>query len=151
METATAIIAASIPVLRVFFKEAVSSFSNSHRPSQSHSNSRPVPLSKLNRSHTTALRSVGKGKECGWTTIEDGASQRGVLQDEGGLLRVEEQALGKDGMVIVEHEGILQTNTITVTVEEDSKSQHTGRSWLGAPSECNTTHSNVSTKTSHQL
>jgi len=131
VETATAIVAASIPVLRAFFKEAVSSFG----PSRSRSNSKPVPLSKLNRSHTTTSRSVGRGKESGWTTIEDGASQRGVLQDEGGLLRVEEQALGKDGTIIVEHDGILQTNTITVTVEEDSMAGHKGRSWLGAPSE----------------
>jgi hypothetical protein len=137
VETATAIIAASIPVLRVFFKEAVSSFSNSYGPSQCRSRTKPVPLSTLNRSRNS--KSFRKGKDGGWTTIDDsreeGASQIGILQDEGGLLRDEEQALGSGGVVVAEHEGIMKTDTITITVDEDRKSQHKGRAWLDAPHE----------------
>jgi hypothetical protein len=44
VETATAIIAASIPILRVFFKEAVSSYHNaSNNPNRTQASSKAVP------------------------------------------------------------------------------------------------------------
>jgi hypothetical protein len=136
VETATAIIAASIPVLRVFFKDKVKSYGQSN--GRSRSGEKPVPLSNLNRSHTATIQSLGKSKDGGWTTlepIEDGAgdssSERGILRDTGGLLSDEEQAIGKDGKGF---DGIMQTNTFSVTVDEDRRSQNKGSPWLGAPS-----------------
>lgn len=137
VETATAIIAASIPVLRVFFKEAVSSYSNSRGRSNNHS-SKPVPLSNQTRSQrssqygTSTMHANGRGKGSEWTTLElmeddcqDGASQRSILRDEeqglGGIGR------GNAGIVIVEDGDILQTNTFTLTIEDDSISQHNSK------------------------
>jgi hypothetical protein len=119
VETATAIIAASIPVLRVFFKDAVHSYSKSR--SGTRSNGRTIPLSHLSHSHpdshTATIQSMGKGKDGGWTTlepiedgIEDGASQRGILRSEPGLT--------------VGSPGILQTSSFTVTVDEERRSWH---------------------------
>jgi hypothetical protein len=110
VETATAIIAASIPVLRVFFKEAVSSYNNTHGgATNTQASTKTVPLSNLGRSRHSGLQSIGKGREAGWTTLgpiedgnEDRFSQRGLLKDE-------------------EHGGILQKNTVTVTVNGNSK------------------------------
>lgn len=95
VETATAIIAASIPVLRVFFKEKVSSFSNSRGKSTTNTGNRNsrsgVPLSVMNRSQRSShtQTTMGKNKEGGWTSLEpiedgsqDGLSQRSVLGDE---------------------------------------------------------------------
>jgi hypothetical protein len=141
VETATAIIAASIPVLRVFFKEAVSSYNHSHgRSNGGRSNARTVPLSNLSRSHrsshTATIQSMGKGREDGWTTlepiedgIEDASSQRSILRDE------EHGSEKSKPQVDIKHKGIMQTNTVTVTSDVDSKSMHKGRSWLGAPKE----------------
>jgi hypothetical protein len=131
VETATAIIAASIPILRVFFKEAVSSYHNaSNNPNRTQASSKAVPLSSLSRSrHSTIVR--GKDSS-GWTTLEpiddtleDGDSQRRILRDE-------EHGFEKGR--VVEHGGIMQTNTITVMVDEDHRPQNDGKPWLGAPS-----------------
>jgi hypothetical protein len=113
VETATAIIAASIPVLRVFFKEAVSSYNNTNGQSRTRPGTSNVPLSSLSRSrHST----IPRGKEGGWATlepiedtVEDGESQRRILRDE-------EHGLEKGG--VLEHGGIMQTSTITVRVDE---------------------------------
>jgi hypothetical protein len=141
VETATAIIAASIPVLRVFFKDAVSSYSRSRGKSNNRSHSGSVPLSRLSRSHhsnnTTTIQSLGKGRDGGWTSLdpiedgtEDGASQRGILRDE-------EQGSEKSGVrAEMEHKGIMQTNTVEVTseMEVDGGEHRRRRSWLGPPS-----------------
>jgi hypothetical protein len=135
IEIATAIVAASIPVLRVFLKEAVSSYNRSHPAS----NSKGTPLSRLNRSQQSHITTIvhAKGKNGEWTTIKDnmedgsgdGASQRSILRDEEvGLARN-----CRSGNGVVEHRGILQTSTVTVTVDEDDVSPK-GKSWLGAPS-----------------
>jgi hypothetical protein len=133
VETATAIIAASIPILRVFFKDAVSSHSNSRSKSHKHSDARTVPLSRLNRSqrssHIATIKSMGNGRESGWTTldpiddgVEDGSSQKSIMKDE------------EHGIENVRtYKGIMQTNTFAITSDVDSRS-HKGRSWLGAPS-----------------
>jgi hypothetical protein len=140
VETATAIVAASIPVLRVFFKEAASSYNHSHGKSNNKSNAKTVPLSNISRSHrsnhTTTIQSISKGREGGWTSldaiedgIEDASSQRSILRDE-------EQGSQKGGpQVVVEHLGIMQTNTVTVTSDVNRRSQGKARSWLGAPNE----------------
>jgi hypothetical protein len=138
VETATAIIAASIPVLRVFFKHAVTSHSNSHSKSHKQSTTGSVPLSRLSRSRRSAristIPSMGNGREGGWTTldpiedgIEDGSSQKSMLKDE-------EYGTEKTGVQIAEaeHRGIMQTNTITITSDVDSR-ERKGRSWLGGP------------------
>jgi hypothetical protein len=80
VETATAIIAASIPVLRVFFKEKASSMGTSRGRSQSNSHqqgsSKSMPLSRLTNSersrHSVSVSVLGPGKdkEGGWTRIE---------------------------------------------------------------------------------
>ncbi|KAH7390530.1 hypothetical protein BKA66DRAFT_459120 [Pyrenochaeta sp. MPI-SDFR-AT-0127] len=135
VETATAIIAASIPVLRVFFKEAVSSYSNSRGRSNNQSG-KTVPPSHQSRSQRSShprmstFHGKGRGEDSGWTTFElmeddgrDCASQRSILRDE-------EQGTGRDsaGIVIVEDGLILQTNTFTLTVEDDGISRHNGNS-----------------------
>jgi hypothetical protein len=126
VETATAIIAASIPILRVFFKDAVRSYNKSHGKSYNHSNA-TVPLSHLSHSHphnhTATILSLGKDKESGWTTLEpiedgDGASQRGMLRYEEGRLMSPGLAIGSPG--------ILQTSSFTITIDEDRKSWHKG-------------------------
>lgn len=125
VETATAIIAASIPILRVFFKETISSYSRSHTRTN-----KSVPLSRLNQSQhsatTTTVHAMGKGKEGYWTVIEengDDSSQRGILDDE---------ELGRvHRMTAYEDDHIMQTNTVTVTIESDAQSDHKARSFLG--------------------
>jgi hypothetical protein len=62
-------------------------------------------------------------------SIEDASSQRSILRDE-------EQGSQKGGpQVVVEHMGIMQTNTVTVTSDVNRRSQGKARSWLGAPNE----------------
>jgi hypothetical protein len=128
VETATAIIAASIPVLRVFFKDAVCSYNKSHGKSYTRSNA-TVPLSHLSHSHphshTATVHSLGKGKEGGWTTLDaiedgDGASQRGIL-------RHEEHGPMSPGFT-VGSPGIMQTSSFTITIDEDRRSWHKGLS-----------------------
>lgn len=139
VETATAIVAASIPVLRVFFKDKVSSYNKSHSRSNAHSNTDNVPLSRLTRSrrssHAPTIHNSGKPRGSGWTGldaiddgVEDSASQRSILRD------VECGSSEKDGIRVeeVEHKGIMQTSTITVTSDIDERSKK-GRSWVGAP------------------
>jgi hypothetical protein len=117
VETATAIIAASIPVLRVFFKETISSYSRSHSAS---TKTGSVPLSRLNRSQhfttTTTVQALGHDKDFGWVELGegDGSSQRNVLGDEENV-----------------REGIYKTDTVTVTVESDRRSDTKARSFLG--------------------
>jgi hypothetical protein len=134
IEIATAIVAASIPILRVFFKQTVSSYNHSRTPT----NSKGVPLSRLNRSQqshiTTTIQAKGKNGE--WSTVKDevedgsgdGASQRSILRDE---------EMGRDrglsGKASMEYNGILQTNTVSITFAADNASHRKGRSWLGAP------------------
>ncbi|KAH7386900.1 hypothetical protein DE146DRAFT_186479 [Phaeosphaeria sp. MPI-PUGE-AT-0046c] len=138
VETATAIVAASIPVLRVFFKDKVSSYNKSHSRSHRHSTTNNVPLSRLTRSrrssHTVMVQSISKPRDGGWASldaiedgVEDGASQRSILRDvecgsEKGGIRVAE----------IEHKGIMQTSTVTVTSDVDERSEK-GKSWIGAP------------------
>lgn len=104
VETATAIVGASIPVLRVFFISTNSSLHNHHQPQ---AGSKNIPMSRFNsRSNGTH----GKSK------IGDDMSERSILGDN-------EEA----GMVIVEdngpkYGGILQTSTVTVKYEQRVRS-----------------------------
>ncbi|KAH9872873.1 hypothetical protein J1614_005267 [Plenodomus biglobosus] len=122
VETATAIIAASIPVLRVFFKQHVASRTNSHPNSHTLSKRFSIPLARSHPSstHTATVQALGRDKNGGWVSLEhmeggsDDGSQRGVLRhEEDGWGR------GDAGVVIHEDEGILQTNTVTVIMESE--------------------------------
>lgn len=125
VETATAIVGASIPVLRVFFKETICSYSRSRART-----TKSVPLSRLNQSqhstNTTTVHAMPQGKEGIWSMIEeesDSASQRGILEDE---------EMGRSRrQTLYESEGIMQTSTVTVTIESDARSDHKARSFLG--------------------
>jgi hypothetical protein len=125
VETATAVIAASIPVLRVFFKESISSYSRSHAKTD-----QSVPLSRLNQSRhsttPTTVHAISKRKEGRWTVIEDNSdnsSQRGILDDEefGRVHRI----------TAYEDDHVIQTDTITVTIESDARSDRKARSFMG--------------------
>lgn len=118
VETAAAIIAASIPVLRVFFKEAVTSYQNSR--------SRGTALSKLNRSQLskhTATVSV-MDKQGGWTTLgpieEDGQSQRGLVDEERGIIR--SGRASKE----MRHDGIYTVKEVSVTVGQNKEDKSRG-------------------------
>jgi hypothetical protein len=125
VETATAIIAASIPILRVFFKEKAKSYPRSH----THTGTTSVKLSRLNRSQTTTTVQAGGDKDFGWVSLgegADGSSQRGILGDE-------ERGREDDaGVVIHGDEGIKRTDTVTVSVavESDARSGYNARSFF---------------------
>ncbi|EDU40764.1 hypothetical protein PtrSN002B_002834 [Pyrenophora tritici-repentis] len=118
VETATAIIAASIPVLRVFLKETISSY----RP-HTHSTACSIPLSRLHQSqHSTTTTSVHASsahkKESRWTIMQDNdsSSQRGILDEEMGLRSPGRTLHSRGGDDL----GIMQTSTVTVTIESDA-------------------------------
>lgn len=78
---------------------------------------------------------MGKTRKDGpWISLDpiddgvgDGASQRGILRDE-------EDDLGRHGanLAVYTDDGILQTNTVTVTVENDTnRSQDKVKARLG--------------------
>jgi hypothetical protein len=119
VETATAIIAASIPILRVFFKEKVNSYSRSHTQTNK---STSLPLSRINRSQTTTTVQAGGGdKDFEWLSLgegADGSSQRGILDDEENSIRRDDA-----GLVVRGDEGIKRTDTVTVVVESDGKEE----------------------------
>jgi hypothetical protein len=125
VETATAIIGASIPVLRVFFKETISSYQTSHSNTRSN---KSIPLSRLNPSQqsstatATTVQAMGKSKDFGYISLDptDGQDSRG------GFLVDEERALERD-------EGISQTSTVTVTVENEGRKGRRATSWLDVP------------------
>jgi hypothetical protein len=86
VETATAIVAASIPVLRVFVKEKASSMSTSRGRSHQDTN-KSVPLSRLSNNersrHSVSVSVLGPGKdrEGVWTRIEPIDEERGASRD----------------------------------------------------------------------
>jgi hypothetical protein len=112
VETATAIVGASIPILRVFFKDTISSY---HGRSRAASNSNTmakrasVPLASL---HRTAGSGRTRDEPC--TVTGDNASDWSILREaaEEGIVVDEEYAKGN---------GILRSNTITVTYEHESE------------------------------
>lgn len=127
MEIGTAIVGGSIPVLRVFLKETMSSYGRSGAR-----NDGTVPLSRLHRYQhstvTTTVRAVKRGKEGSWTAIDeeeqnDGSSQRGILVDEEMA-----GASGREAMYVGDH--ILQTSTVTVRVESGASPSPQSRSFL---------------------
>jgi hypothetical protein len=97
VETATAIIAASIPVLRVFFREKASSMGTSRGRSQQQDTNKSVPLSRLTNNersrHSVSVSVMGssKDKEGAWTRIEPIDEERGGPQGGGG-------PVGEEGM-----------------------------------------------------
>lgn len=136
VETAVAIIGASIPVLRVFFREKVSSYSNSRGRSVAPSTLRHIPSTNATARRSIALNAIGpnKDKEGVWTRIEpieersgdaDARSERSLRgrhsDEEIGI------AVSGDGS----QDGIWQTTTITRQVEEREDMQDKrGKSWL---------------------
>jgi hypothetical protein len=114
VETATAIVGASIPVLRVFFKDTISSF-HSHSGPTSRSNpsakSGSVPLASLRRISASRISRHASGVINGdsvseWSILRE-AEDDGVIVEEGNA---------KGQM----HGGILQTSTITIMYEGES-------------------------------
>lgn len=127
VEIGTAIVGGSIPVLRVFFKETMSSYGRSCAR-----NNATVPLSRLHRYQhstvTTTVRAVKRGKEGSWTAIDeeeqnDGSSQRGILVDE-------EMGGASSSKATYADDHILQTSTVTVEVESDASQSPRSRSFL---------------------
>jgi hypothetical protein len=91
VETATAIVAASIPVLRVFVKEKASSMGTSRGRSQQDTN-KSVPLSRLTNndrsrhSVTVSVLGTGKDREGAWTRIEPIDEEHGGSRGSGGAV-----------------------------------------------------------------
>ena len=89
VETATAIVAASIPVLRVFVKEKTSSMGTSRGRSHQDTN-KSVPLSRLTNndrsrhSVTVSVLGTGKDREGIWTRIEPIDEERRGTRGSGG-------------------------------------------------------------------
>lgn len=112
-ETATAIIAASIPVLRVFFKEAVSTQNYKYG---SRSKSHDVRLSAYSKKgprfgNGTLVGANVPEKSGAWASLgpkEDHASDRSFIRDE----IIESRSPG--------HSGILQTSTVAVDYDARS-------------------------------
>ncbi|EOA89242.1 hypothetical protein ACJQWK_09309 [Exserohilum turcicum] len=127
VETATAIIGGCIPVLRVFFKETISSHSRSTPRAAANPS---VPLSRLHRSQHSTITTVQagtKGDEAGWTAFQrdgDTSSQKAFLDDD--------EEMGRVGTAMSGDIGIMQTNTVTVTVENDTRSTYKARSFIGS-------------------
>ncbi|KAL1608877.1 hypothetical protein SLS59_002068 [Nothophoma quercina] len=137
VETAVAIIGASIPVLRVFFREKVSSYSNSRGRSMAPSTFKHIPTTTATARRSIALNAMGpnKDKDGVWTRIEpinerDGDARsernlRGRRSDEETGVAVSGDAGSQDG--------IWQTTTIMVEDEErqsQNQSDRRGKSWL---------------------
>lgn len=129
VETAVAIIGASLPVLRVFFREKVSSYSHSRGRSVAPSTLKHIPTTTVTGRHSIALNAMGpsKDKEGVWTRIEpiddrSESSMTGRQSDEEiGF------AVSGDGS----QDGIWQTTIITHEVEErDDQQDKRGKSWL---------------------
>ncbi|KAG9197370.1 hypothetical protein G6514_001632 [Epicoccum nigrum] len=138
VETAVAIIGASLPVLRVFLREKVSSYNSSrgHRSGTTNSTLKPTPgasrgsISGARRS--IALGAINPNKDGAWTRIEpidecagEGRSERGYSRrgsdEESGIA-----AGGRDGS----QDGIWQTTVITHKVESaESKRNLRGQTW----------------------
>ncbi|KAF2680126.1 hypothetical protein K458DRAFT_393099 [Lentithecium fluviatile CBS 122367] len=114
VETATAIVGASIPVLRVFFKDTISSLYNHTAPiSHSDPKSSSIPLSDRSgtRSGTRGIGSTVRGRG-------DSASERSILRDteDLGVVIEENGRMGRKAGL----GGILQTRAITVEYERRS-------------------------------
>ncbi|KAF2624047.1 hypothetical protein BU25DRAFT_442273 [Macroventuria anomochaeta] len=109
VETAVAIIGASIPVLRVFFREKVSSYSTSRGRSMAPSTLRHIPTTTATARCSIALNAMGpnKDKEGVWTRI-------GTIDERSGDAR-----------------RIWQTTTVTVEDgEREDNGDRRGKSWL---------------------
>jgi hypothetical protein len=143
VETAVAIVGASIPVLRVFFREKVSSLTNSRAKSLAPSTLKYIPTTTSMGGRVIALNAMGpnKNQDGVWTRIEpideqseDAISMksRRASDEESGLRSSEDERKGSQ-------EGIWQTTTITVVDEErvrdvdmggDRDRDKRGRSWF---------------------
>lgn len=94
VETATAITAASLPVLRAFFKETISSFEPSHGRSHTPSATANIFVSShIHRSQqstrdTSTVQGMGRTKDDGWVSLGnlgeecDNSSQTSILRQE---------------------------------------------------------------------
>ncbi|KAH6622040.1 hypothetical protein C7974DRAFT_397558 [Boeremia exigua] len=120
VETAVAIIGASLPVLRVFFREKVSSYNHSQSRGRSHAQStlkqtslkrNPTAAGSARRSIALGALGPGREKEGVWTRIEP------IDERDGGLERPSEEEIGVAVSGDVGSEGIWQTTTITREVE----------------------------------
>ncbi|KAF1938269.1 hypothetical protein EJ02DRAFT_29331 [Clathrospora elynae] len=142
VETAAAIIAASIPVLRVFFKERVfASYSQYSARSTTHTQSQCpkdfLPLSRLNRNQgsvitKTTVQAISQEKDGSWTIMEDacqydGASQWGMSQWRV-VLDDEENTLERGDAGVY-----MQSCSFSVAVRGSDGESYKTRSWLDMP------------------
>jgi hypothetical protein len=136
VEIAVAIIGASIPVLRVFFREKVSSYSHSHGRSVAPSTLKRVPTTTARRSIALTAMAPSKDKEGVWTRIEpiDGRSGHVDSHSERSSTRRrsdEESGGGFRSPGTGSQDGIWQTTSITHEVEERGDQLDRRRtSWL---------------------
>lgn len=134
VEAAVAIIGASIPVLRVFFRDKVSSYSNTRDRSMAPSTFKHIPTTRARARRSIVLNPMGskKDREGIWTRIEpvDGRNEdvrserslRGRRSDE----EIEVAVSGDGGQ-----DAICQTTTITYEVEErEDQRDRRGKRWL---------------------
>jgi len=139
VETAVAIIGASIPVLRVFFREKVSSYSNSRGRSIAPSTLKRIPTTTAAARRSIALNPMApsKDKEGVWTRIEPIDERSGDVDARGERSLRGRQSDEEIGVAVGgpgdagSQDGIWQTTTITHEVEErDGKRNKRGISWL---------------------
>ena len=135
VETAVAIIGASIPVLRVFFREKVSSYSNSRGRSMAPSTLKYIPTTTTTARRSIALNTMGPSKdnEGIWTRIEPINDREGDTRSERSIRdrRSDEEIGVSISADAGSQDGIWQTTTITVEDEErQTQGDQRGKSWL---------------------
>ncbi|KZM28288.1 uncharacterized protein EKO05_0002740 [Ascochyta rabiei] len=145
VETAVAIIGASIPVLRVFFREKVASYSNSRGRSMAPSTHQHIPSTPATTRRSIALSSMApnRDKDGVWTRIEpiDEWSEhvRSVASVRSAGERSDEEigiAItdgGRGGSQEGNQEGLWQKTTTTRTMadgEREAGRDGRGTSWL---------------------
>lgn len=139
VETAVAIIGASIPVLRVFFREKVSSYSHSHGRSVAPSTLKRIPTTTTTARHSIALNPIGpsKDKEGVWTRIEPIDERSGDMDARSERSLRSRQSDEEIGVALSgpgdagSQDGIWQTTTITHEVDErEGQRNKRGTSWL---------------------
>ncbi|XPS96929.1 hypothetical protein M3J09_006176 [Ascochyta lentis] len=133
VETAVAIIGASIPVLRVFFREKVSSYSNSRGRSVAPSTLKHIPTATGLARRSIALNGIApssnRDKEGVWTRIEpiderSASGSRRPSDEEIGMAITGDERGGSQ-------EGIWHTTTVAVADgERDADRDRRGKSWL---------------------
>ncbi|KAF2637743.1 hypothetical protein P280DRAFT_95766 [Massarina eburnea CBS 473.64] len=128
VETATAIVGASIPVLRVFFKNTLDSYFSAHTHTDSTKSSTPppsLPLSSVqSRRSRRSQHSRYRDEEEAIMKDDDDEEVEYSVNEYGRVYATPRNSAGGDVGVMVQspkdmkHEGILQTKTVSVQYGE---------------------------------